>query len=163
MKKTSNAKGLPETSLPFRGTGGITERLLQFIWQFQYYNINELQTSTGESIQVVSPGQLNSNQGPDFINARIRIGKTLWAGTVEIHINSSDWKKHRHQSDKNYNNVVLHVVWQNDYPESYEEEKRIPVLELKSRVSKIFLKRYEELMQSSSFIPCEKKRFMLLK
>lgn len=128
----------------------MTERLLQFIWQFQYYNKGELCSSEGEAIQVIFPGQLNSNQGPDFSDAKIKIGKTTWAGTVELHIKTSDWKKHNHQTDKNYNNVILHVVWEND-----ELKNTIPVLELKNRVSKILLQRYEDLMNSSSFIPCE--------
>ena len=134
----------------------MTERLLQFIWQFQYFNKSELTAVDGETIQVIHTGQFNNNQGPDFLNAKIRIGKTLWAGTVELHINTSDWKKHKHQKDKNYDNVILHVVWQNDNPDSYREENSVPILELNDKVSKILLQRYEELMHSSSFIPCEK-------
>jgi Protein of unknown function (DUF2851) len=131
----------------------MTERLLQFIWQFQYFNKSELTTVAGETIQILFPGQYNTDQGPDFSDAKIKIGKTVWAGTIELHIKTSDWQKHRHQTDKNYNNVILHVVWEDDrniYGNS------IPVTELKNRVSKILLQRYEELMNSSSFIPCEK-------
>ena len=129
----------------------MTERLLQYIWQFQYYNKNELSSEQGESIQIIYQGQFNSNQGPDFNNAKIRIGQTTWAGTIELHIRSSDWKKHKHQDDKNYKNVILHVVWENDV----EKETSIPVLELKERVSKVLLNRYRELMNSSTFIPSE--------
>lgn len=129
----------------------MTERLLQFIWQFQYFNRNELNTSDGEAIQGVLPGQYNMNQGPDFVNAKIKIGTTTWAGTIELHIRTSDWKKHKHQSDKNYENVILHVVWEND-----QINNAVPVLELKSRVSKLLLQRYDELMNATSFIPCEK-------
>ena len=116
----------------------MTEKLLQFIWQFQYFNKSELETIDEEKVQIQFAGQLNSNQGPDFSDAKIVIGKTIWAGTVELHIKTSDWNKHNHQTDKNYKNVILHVVW-----------------ELKGRVSKILLQRYEELMNSNSFIPCE--------
>ncbi|MBN8676352.1 MAG: DUF2851 family protein [Chitinophagales bacterium] len=129
----------------------MTERLLQYIWQFQYYNKGELSTVAGEPLQIVFPGQFNTNQGPDFSDAKIKIGTTTWAGTVELHINTSDWKKHNHQQDNNYNNVVLHVVWEDD-----TKANELPVLELKSRVPKVLLQRYEELMLSSSFIPCEK-------
>lgn len=132
-----------------------SERLLQFIWQFQYFNNKELTTVADEFVQVTFAGQLNTNQGPDFLDAKIKIGKTTWAGTVELHIKTSDWKKHKHQTDKNYNNVILHVVWEDDTPNSSELENKIPVLELKGRVSKILLERYEELMNSNSFIPCE--------
>jgi hypothetical protein len=127
-----------------------SERLLQFIWQFQYFNKTELETTAGEKMQVLFAGQLNTNQGPDFTDAKVVIGKTTWAGTIELHIKTSDWTKHNHQSDKNYNNVILHVVWEDD---GYASES--PVLELKGRVSKILLERYEELMNSKSFIPCE--------
>ncbi len=133
----------------------INERLLQFIWQFQHFNKNELVTTDAEAVQVLNPGQYNTNQGPDFGNARIVIGDTTWAGTVELHIKTSDWKKHKHQDDKNYANVVLHVVWDDDeMPGSGSPS--IPIIELKSRVAKILLQRYEELMNSTAFIPCEK-------
>jgi len=133
----------------------MTERLLQFIWQFQYFNKSELVTTTGEPVQIIFPGQYNTNQGPDFSDAKIKIGKTTWAGSVELHIKTSDWNKHNHQGDKNYNNVILHVVWEEDAAPD-EVAYNIPVLELKNRVSKILLQRYEELMNSSSFIPCKK-------
>jgi Protein of unknown function (DUF2851) len=129
----------------------VTERLLQFIWQFQYFTKSELATTAGEIIQVIIPGQWNSNQGPDFTNAKIRVGNTLWAGSIELHIHTSDWKRHRHQDDKNYRNVILHVVWKDD-----GIADTIPVLELKTRVPKLLLQRYEQLMNSAAFIPCEK-------
>ena len=142
----------------------LNERLLQFIWQFQYFNKNELATTNAEPVQVINPGQNNSNQGPDFGNAKIIIGATTWAGSVELHINTSDWQRHKHQDDKNYNNVILHVVWEDDgsrntVPANNERNSvplSVPILELKSRVAKILLQRYEELMNSTSFIPCEK-------
>ena len=87
----------------------MTERLLQFLWQFQYFNKNELTTIAGEQIQIIYPGQHNTNQGPDFSNAKIMIGNTTWAGNVEIHFRTSDWKKHGHDKDHHYNNVILHV------------------------------------------------------
>ncbi|MGK2864219.1 MAG: DUF2851 family protein [Chitinophagaceae bacterium] len=129
----------------------MTERLLQFIWQFQYFNKGHLNTSEGEDIQVIFPGQLNNNQGPDFLNAKVIIGNTTWAGTIEIHIKTSDWQKHKHQLDKNYSNVILHVVWEDD-----GSQEPVPVLELSTRVSKMLLSKYEDLMQSTAFIPCEK-------
>jgi hypothetical protein len=131
----------------------MTERLLQFIWQFQYFNRNELLTTAGEKVQIIFSGNLNSNQGPDFGDAKIKIGKTTWAGAVELHLKTSDWKKHNHQGDKNYRNVILHVVWENDEPGL---QNSVPIIELKDRVSKILLARYEELMHSQGFIPCEK-------
>lgn len=129
----------------------MTERLLHFIWQFRYFSRNELATINGEAVQVYSAGQYNTNQGPDFLDARISIQNTTWAGHVELHLKSSDWKKHKHQEDKNYDNVILHVVWEHD-----ENSNSIPVLELKGRVPKSLLQRYGELMNTPFFIPCEK-------
>jgi hypothetical protein len=140
----------------------MTERLLQFIWQFQYFNKNELTTSEGDPVSVIIPGQFNTNQGPDFSSAKVLIGNTTWAGAVELHIKTSDWNKHKHQNDKNYDNVILHVVWEND---TYRDAPKanwgntplnVPVIELKTRIPKLLLQRYEELMQSIAFIPCEK-------
>ena len=129
----------------------MTERLLHYIWQFQYFKTGELFTANGQVLQIISQGNYNTNQGPDFLNAKIRIGEELWAGSVELHINSEDWKHHNHSLDKNYNNVILHVVWNHDTI----IELPFPTLELKQLVSKILLKKYEEIMQQRSFIPCE--------
>lgn len=138
----------------------MNERLLQFIWQFQYFNKNELTTTSGDVIQIIFPGQHNINQGPDFLDAKIKIGKTIWAGTIELHIKTSDWTRHKHQNDSNYNNVILQVVWEDDVELNKkiaaDQRSAAPVLELHKRVSKILLQRYEELMNLSSFIPCEK-------
>ena len=127
----------------------MNERLLQFIWQYQYFSMAELQTTTGEPVQVIRQGQYNTNQGPDFFNAKIKIGDTTWVGSTELHIRASDWDKHKHQHDRNYDNVILHVVWEDDgwnYP--------LPVLELKGRVPGLLLSRYERLMGKAGFIPC---------
>jgi hypothetical protein len=131
----------------------MTEKLLQFIWQFQYFNLNELKLQSGEDLRIIFPGQYNSDQGPDFSEARIYIDKILWAGNIELHINSSDWNKHAHDNDKNYDNVILHVVWDDDKTDA---AKNIPVLILNDRVSKLLLNKYEELMNNKFFIPCEK-------
>jgi len=133
------------------------ENLLQYIWQFQYFNKTKLFTTAGESIQVIQPGNINANQGPDFIAAKIKIGDTTWAGNVEIHINSSGWVLHSHSSDSNFNNVVLHVVWNEDAAIKDNDGNDLPTLELKSRVSKLLLEKYRMLMEAPHFIPCEKQ------
>jgi hypothetical protein len=129
----------------------MTEKLLHFIWRLQYFNKTSLATVEAEPVEIGFAGHYNSNQGPDFSDAKIKIGSTTWAGTVELHIKTSDWTKHHHQQDKNYRNVILHVVWEDD-----GRQNDIPVLELQGRVSGILLQRYEELMHIASFIPCEK-------
>lgn len=129
----------------------MTERLLQYIWQFQYFNKANLCTIGEEVLQVIHPGTYNTNQGPDFTDAKIKIDDTVWAGSIELHVLSSHWKNHKHSSDKNYNNVILHVVWQHDV------DLKLPfaTLVLQDKVPKILLEKYESLV-SSSFIPCEK-------
>ncbi|MEO6668047.1 MAG: DUF2851 family protein [Ferruginibacter sp.] len=129
----------------------MTERLLQYIWQFQYFNTNNLQTKQLQDLQIIFPGNSNPNQGPDFLNGKIKIDNTTWAGSIELHINSGDWKLHNHSNDKNYNNVILHVVWKDDV----DLQLPFPTLELHNKVSKILLKKYEELVHSQYFIPCE--------
>ncbi|MEP6927842.1 MAG: DUF2851 family protein [Ginsengibacter sp.] len=131
------------------------EDLLQYIWQFQYFNTSGLLTSSGETIQIIYPGSHNNNQGPDFTDAKIKINQTIWAGNVELHINSSDWNLHNHSSDSNFNNIILHVVWNHDNTIKDINGNDLPTFELKSRVSKLLLDRYRELMAASYFIPCE--------
>jgi hypothetical protein len=129
----------------------VKERLLQFIWQKQYFNRGELATTRGEALEIIHPGRLNSNQGPDFLDGRVKIGATVWAGNIELHLFSSGWDLHGHGNDRNFRNVILHVVWEDDVP-----GQSIPVLELKDRIPAFLVSRYEQLMQEISFIPCEK-------
>ena len=126
----------------------MTEQLLQFIWQFQYYNKSSLQTVALEELQIIHAGMHNTNQGPDFLNAKIKIGETIFAGSIEIHVKGSEWKNHNHSNDKNYNNVILHVVWENDK----DLALKFPTLELKNRVSNMLLEKYETLMNAQTFI-----------
>ena len=129
----------------------MNEALLQFIWQFQYFEKTNLKTVCGKKVHILQPGNLNSNQGPDFLNARVNIADTLWSGSVEIHVLASQWVTHQHSSDDNYNNVILHVVWQNDV----EMDLGFPTLELQSLVKNLMLERYALLMTKQQFIPCE--------
>lgn len=130
----------------------MNERLFQYIWQFQYFNTNGLVTANGENLSIIHPGNINSNQGPDFLDAKIKVGNTVWAGSIELHIRCSDWKNHKHSNDKNYENVILHVVWQDDT----DLHLPFPLLELQGKVSGILLARFDELMNAKSFVPCEK-------
>ena len=128
----------------------MTEKLLQYIWQFQYFNRTQLQTTTNEPLQILYPGQLNTNQGPDFLNARIKVNDTVLVGSIELHIKAADWHRHQHQADRNYSNVILHVVYDNNIPAI----SSIPTLELSSRISNLLLERYAALMTAPSFISC---------
>jgi hypothetical protein len=133
------------------------EDLLQYIWKFQFFNKAGLLTTAGEAIQIIHCGNQNTNQGPDFISAKIKIGNTIWVGNIEIHINSSGWNLHNHSADKNFDNVILHVIWNDDVEIKDVNNNALPALELKSRVSKLLLDKYRMLMEASNFIPCEKQ------
>jgi len=133
------------------------EDLLQYIWKFQYFNSNELVTVHGDKIQIINPGFHNLNQGPDFLEAKIKINETLWAGNIELHVNSSDWNLHGHSSDGNFNNIMLHVVWYHDLEIEDVNGNNLATLELQSRVSKLLLEKYRQLMDVAESIPCEKQ------
>ena len=90
------------------------EDFLHFVWRLRRFRQKGLQTTTGDAVEVLVPGQHNHNAGPDFLDARIRIGGTLWAGNVEMHLRSSQWLAHGHETDPNYDNVILHVVLEED-------------------------------------------------
>lgn len=131
----------------------MTEKLLQFIWLHQYFNAVDLQTKEGENLQILKCGEINRNQGADFLNAIIKVNNIKLAGNIELHVKSSDWEKHHHSSDKNYSNVILHVVWESD---KLISAKHLPVLVLQERVPKILLKKYEQLMNNAEDIACSK-------
>jgi hypothetical protein len=133
----------------------MTEKLLHFIWQFQYFNKTILTTPEGEELVILNQGTLNTNQGPDFLLASVKINTITFVGNIELHINASDWYKHKHSNDENYNNVILHVVWNYDKP-LVVKNKIIPTLELKTLVAKVLLQRYKSLMESKAKILCEK-------
>jgi len=128
------------------------EELLHFIWEFRYFNQRELTTETGEPLIIQYPGESNSNQGPDFLHARIFIGDRLSEGSVELHVRASDWQRHGHEGDPHFDDVILHVVWENDSPEA---PSGIPILSLMDRTPKALLSRYRDWMDDRRFVPCE--------
>jgi len=130
----------------------MNEQLLQFIWQFQYYNQQMLQTEAGEALRIVHPGNYNRHQGPDFLQATIVIGNVTLVGQIELHVLASDWHKHRHGNDGMYQNVVLHVVWQKDVDIKDAYNKEIPTLCLQNLVPKVLLQRYEQLMHQTHIL-----------
>ncbi len=131
------------------------ESFLHFLWQFQKYDALHLSTVDGLEVQIFSQGQLNTDAGPDFLNAKILIDDITWYGNVEMHLKSSDWNQHAHQNDAAYNNVILHVVWTHDQPVYRSDGQEVPVVELQNRVQKNLLKRCNELLKSPHTIPCQ--------
>lgn len=132
----------------------MTESFLHYIWQFQYLDRSDLRTTDGDAIQVFHPGHRNPHAGPDFTDARIKIGDLEWRGCVELHIQSSGWMAHQHQYDAAYEPVVLHVVWENDQPVTRSDGSNMPTLELKGRVDELLWKQYRSLITSPEIIPC---------
>jgi hypothetical protein len=112
--------------------------------------------ASGEPCHIINPGTRNTNSGPDFFNAKIKIGKTLWAGNVEIHVHSSDWQKHKHSNDEAFESVILHVVYINDQEILRKNGTPIPVLELVNKFNPSLYQKYVGFMKSDHWIPCEK-------
>lgn len=147
--------------LPDHNRLRMKEDLLQYIWKFRYYNNHELKTVEGDSLKILYQGKQNFDQGPDFLDARIQINDTVWVGNVELHVFSKQWNQHNHQKDVNYKNVILHVVWEHDEDVYDINGQILPTFELKSRVAKLLLERYRQLLdnekkQNGFFIACEK-------
>jgi hypothetical protein len=132
------------------------EELLHFIWRFRYFSQQALLTESGEPVQVLFPGEPHIHQGPDFKNARIRLGDRVCEGSVEIHVVTSDWVRHAHDQDRHYAETILHVVWENDWTGALPPGN-IPILVLRERVPKLLLHRYERWMKSQGFVPCERQ------
>jgi len=133
----------------------MNEQLLHYIWQFSHFELSLLHTHKNLPLSIYSVGKPNSDAGPDFLNARINIDGIDWHGDIEIHINASDWSRHKHQNDKRYNSVILHVVWHNDNEITNYNGEEIPCLELKPLVNHKLLNFYQQLMRSKSWILCQ--------
>ncbi len=131
----------------------IKEELLHFIWRSHKIPKIGLQTTTGEFVEILSPGILNHGDGPDFSDAKIRIGDVLWVGPVEIHLKSSDWYAHQHQIDRRYDPVILHVVLDENNP-VYALNRRLPCLEIKKFVSPELVSKYQDLQNCKENLAC---------
>ena len=89
------------------------EQLLHYVWKHKIFPLMPLQTTSGQPVEVIDPGLPNTDAGPDFFNAKLKINGTLWVGNVELHTQASDWFRHGHNRDTVYDNVILHVVIKN--------------------------------------------------
>lgn len=135
----------------------MTEDFIHYLWKFKKFECNNAKTQQGESLEILHLGWHNQDEsGPDFFNAKIKIGNQLWAGNVEIHIKSSDWYQHNHQEDPAYDNVILHVVWEDDVEVYRKDNSLIPSFQLKELANKEAQKSFEDLLyQPKQFINCE--------
>lgn len=130
------------------------EDLLQFIWEQRLFDGHALRTTDGQPLEVIKPGRIQSNSGPDLDGAQLRIAGQLWAGAVEVHLRSSEWNAHGHQFDPAYESVVLHVVFQHDVEVRTLAGRVPPTLELLQRVSTDSIGLFQELMRSKAQVPC---------
>jgi hypothetical protein len=134
----------------------MNEKFLHYLWKFRLFNMQDLKTGQGEPLTILNTGTHNTDAGPDFFNAKIRIGETTWAGNIEMHLRSSDWIKHDHNRDKAYNNIVLHAVYEADKKIFRDDGSEIPVLELRNIIDPALWKSYDALMKSSGWVPCSR-------
>lgn len=133
----------------------MTEEFLHFIWKYGLFRREGMVADTGEEVSVISLGEHNGNAGPDFLNARVVIGNTIWAGNVEMHLRSSDWVVHGHHQDKAYDNVVLHVVCQYNGEVKRSDGEIIPTVELSFNPD--HYENYRGLLDRKSELPCGDK------
>ena len=131
------------------------EQLLHYIWKYKLYTNRLFNSSDGDKVEIIDPGRLNVNSGPDFFNAKIKVGNKTWAGNIEIHKSSSDWIKHKHQSDPAYDSIILHVVEKIDCEVYTHQGRRIPqvVIQIPDKVAS----NYSQLLSSNFTIPCTNK------
>ena len=106
------------------------EALMQYVWQHRLWPPEKMVTDDGRPLRVIDPGRLNTGSGPDFFNAKIRIGDRLWAGDVEMHVSASDWHRHGHDGDRAYDSVILHVVDRGDCHIKRHNGETIPQVEM---------------------------------
>lgn len=130
------------------------EKLLHYVWKHKLFPIGELLTTDGLQVEVIDTGQHNSNAGPDFFNAKVKVGGMLWVGNVEIHERSSDWYLHGHDHDKAYNNVVLHIAETVDSEVTDTTGRNIAQMQLS--VPTNVKDNYEELLLTDRYPPCYK-------
>lgn len=133
----------------------MNEKFLHYIWQHKLFNQSLFQTTDGERLEVIDVGKLNTDAGPDFFNAKVKIGDTLWAGNIEIHVNASDWHKHNHHSDKAYDSVILHLVHHSDASVSRTTGEKIPQACIP--FSQQIFEQYHSLIENSIPIFCALK------
>lgn len=131
----------------------ISEDFLHYIWKNRLFRL-PLSLVTGEDVEVLDVGQHNHDSGPDFFNAKIRINKTVWAGNIEVHFKTSDWFMHGHHHDKNYQNIILHIVYKHDVEVSDYEGINIPTAEIQFPVN--IYENYSAILQNTEWIPCGK-------
>ncbi|WP_336733781.1 DUF2851 family protein [Chryseobacterium sp. VD8] len=133
----------------------MTEKLLQYLWNYKVFKHFDFKDLEGNPVEILDFGKWNKDSGPDFIAAKLKINEITFAGNIELHVKSSDWIFHNHSHDPNYQNIILHVVFQNDCEVEELKNRNIPTIELKDHIDENILWKYEKLIGGTQFIPCE--------
>ena len=128
------------------------EQLLHYVWKHKIFSLKELKTTTGQQVEVIDTGLANTDAGPDFFNAKLKLDGVLWIGNIEIHERSSDWFKHGHHADTGYNSVILHIASEIDMEISRSNGERIPQIQL--ICPEAVRTNYKELLETDSYPPC---------
>lgn len=128
------------------------EQLLHYVWKHKIFPLKELKTTTGQQVEVIDTGLANTDTGPDFFNAKLKLDGVLWIGNIEIHERSSDWFKHGHHADTGYNSVILHIASEIDTEISRSNGERIPQIQL--ICPEAVRTNYKELLETDSYPPC---------
>ncbi|WP_159473272.1 DUF2851 family protein [Chryseobacterium sp. 18068] len=134
----------------------MNEKLLQYLWNFKVFTHFDFTDTNGDPVEILDFGRWNTDSGPDFLMARIKTKNIILAGNIELHVRSSDWIFHQHSKDPAYQNIILHVVFQNDVDIKDFADQNIPTLELKDYIDRNVFQKYENLLKENQFIPCEK-------
>ena len=128
------------------------EQLLHYVWKHKIFSLKELKTTTGQQVEVIDTGLANTDAGPGFFNAKLKLDGALWIGNIEIHERSSDWFKHGHHADAGYNSVILHIASEIDTEISRSNGERIPQIQL--ICPEAVRTNYKELLETASYPPC---------
>ena len=128
------------------------EQLLHYVWKHKIFPLKELKTTTGQQVEVIDTGLANTDAGPGFFNAKLKLDGVLWIGNIEIHERSSDWFKHGHHADAGYNSVILHIASEIDMEISRSNGERIPQIQL--ICPEAVRTNYKELLETASYPPC---------
>ncbi|MBD3903650.1 DUF2851 family protein [Chryseobacterium sp. Ch-15] len=134
----------------------MNEKLLQYLWNFKVFTHFDFTDTNGNPVEILDFGRWNTDSGPDFLMAKIKTKNIILAGNIELHVKSSDWIFHQHSKDPAYQNIILHVVFQNDADIKDFDDQNIPTLELRDYIDRNVFQKYENLLKENQFIPCEK-------
>nr|WP_297169290.1 DUF2851 family protein [uncultured Dysgonomonas sp.] len=127
------------------------EQLLHYVWKHRLFQ-SDLKTTDGIPIEILDVGLHNTDEGPDFFNAKVKVGERVWVGNIEIHRSSDDWYKHQHDKNSVYNSVILHVV--EFASTTVHNEAKLPIPQCEIKYPRHIKDNIEFLLNSDVSLPC---------